>query len=148
MPPLSDLQETLFPLGKPRPCGYFMEYPTAGWVEHYTRSLAFEERLSVISQGFHRGAQTVRCYSLEEFAMALGKRVDSDPAGGIRSLDWKVFLPWLQNVIGDKELYNAVKAIRENCPSEEETVETLRVVLFVRLYQYKEVTEDQGGRTC
>lgn len=76
--------------------------------------------------------------------MALGKRVDSDPTGGIRTLDWAVFLPWLRDTIGDNELYKAVDAIVQEHP-EQEAIETMRVLFFVRMDQYEEVLAEEGG---
>ena len=131
-------------LGAPRAGGYFMEAPSVEEIRHYTRELSFEERFSVISQGFHRGVSVVHCYSLEEFAMALGKREDSDPTGVIRSLEWDSFLPWIRDVIGDREFYRTVEKILENSSSPEEIIETLRVMFFVRMGQYKEVLAESA----
>lgn len=132
-------------IGQPsQAVGYYMEYPTAEEVRHFTRELTYDERFSVISQGYHRGISIVHCYSLEEFAMALGKREDSDPTGGIRSLEWDVFLPWIRDVIGDQVFFKVVEKIIENCDTPEEIIESLRVMFFVRMRQYEEVLAEEA----
>ena len=126
----------------PRPAGYYMEYPTLDEVRRYTRELSFEERLSVLSQGFHRGVSMIRCYSIEDFVMALGKREFDNPAGGVRKLEKEEIVPWLQGVIGDAELARAANAVFDNCQSMAEAIDTLRIVVYVRMGQYNEVLED------
>lgn len=136
------MKQEAWSLGEPYVCGYYMGYPAIEEVRHYMRDLDFEERLSVISQGFHRGISIVRCYSMEEFAAAVGKREDSDPTGGVRTLDWGELLPWLRDTIGDAALADVVEAIVKNGGLEAEIIDTFRVMLFVRMNQYHEVLAD------
>lgn len=119
--------------------GYFMDYPSLEEVRRFIRELSFDERLSIISQGFHRGVSMVRCYSIEDFVMAIGKREFDNPAGGIRTLEHEKVSNWLREVIGDKVLGNVVDAIYANSMNIAEAVDTLRVMVFVRMNQYNEV---------
>ena len=96
--------------------GIFVEYPTREEVDHCIRDLPFEQRLTVLSQGFHRGAAPLHCYNLKEFVEAVSKREFNNPAGGVRSLDFDLVVPWLRDVIGDKELARAVQAIAKDAP--------------------------------
>ena len=82
--------------------GIFVEYPTREEVDHCIRDLPFEQRLTVLSQGFHRGAAPLHCYNLKEFVEAVSKREFNNPAGGVRSLDFDLVVPWLRDVIGDE----------------------------------------------
>ena len=127
---------------EPRPAGYYMEYPTLDEVRGYIRELDFDERFTVLSQGFHRGVSTIRCYSIEDFVMALGKREYDNPAGGVRKLDREETVSWLRGVIGDTELARAADAIFDDCETEAEAIDTLRIVVYVRMNQYNEVLRD------
>ncbi len=120
-----------------------MEYPTLEEVKHYIRELSFEERFSMLSQGFHRGVSMVRCYSIEDFVMALGKREFNNPAGGVRTLDSGETVAWLRDVIGDQELARAAASVFENHTDQGEAVDTLRVVVYIRMNQYNEVLEEE-----
>ena len=124
--------------------GYFMEYPAYADVQCFIRDLSWDEQFSVLSQGFHRGASEVRCYSMEEFVFALGKREFDNPAGGVRSIDYEGLVRWVGDVIGDAELAGAIEKIWRNCPEEAEAIDTLRVVVFIRMNQYNEVIKNTG----
>ena len=127
--------------------GYYMEYPTIAQVRRYTRGLPYQERIDVISQGFHFGASIVHCYSISEFVYAVGKREHNNPAGGVRELDENVVVPWLAEVVGDTVLAVAVKRIFRDCGSMAEVVDTVRTVVYVRTNQYREVLEEDGQLT-
>ena len=122
--------------------GLFMEYPTREVVDHCIRDLPFEQRLTVLSQGFHRGAAPLHCYNLKEFVEAVSKREFNNPAGGVRSLDFDLVVPWLCDVIGDKELARAVQAIAKDARNMAEAVDRTRLTVFVRVNQYNEVLKD------
>lgn len=121
-----------------------MEYPTIDQVRRYTRELSYQERIDVISQGFHFGASIAHCYSISEFVYAVGKREYNNPAGGVRELDENVVVPWLAEVVGDTVLADAVKKIFQNCGSMAEVVDTVRTVVYVRANQYREVLEEDS----
>ena len=122
--------------------GIFVEYPTREEVDHCIRDLPFEQRLTVLSQGFHRGAAPLHCYNLKEFVEAVSKREFNNPAGGVRSLDFDLVVPWLRDVIGDKELARAVQAIAKDARNMTEAVDRTRLTVFVRVNQYNEVLKD------
>lgn len=122
--------------------GIFVEYPTREEVDHCIRDLPFEQRLTVLSQGFHRGAAPLHCYNLKEFVEAVSKREFNNPAGGVRSLDFDLVVPWLRDVIGDKELAHAVQAIAKDARNMAEAVDRTRLTVFVRVNQYNEVLKD------
>ena len=122
--------------------GIFMEYPTREEVDHCIRDLPFEQRLTVLSQGFHRGAAPLHCYNLKEFVEAVSKREFNNPAGGVRSLDFDQVVPWLRDVIGDQELARAVQAIAKDARNMAEAVDRTRLTVFVRVNQYNEVLKD------
>lgn len=122
--------------------GIFVEYPTREEVDHCIRDLPFEQRLKVLSQGFHRGAAPLHCYNLKEFVEAVSKREFNNPAGGVRSLDFDLVVPWLRDVIGDKELARAVQAIAKDARNMAEAVDRTRLTVFVRVNQYNEVLKD------
>ena len=122
--------------------GIFVEYPTREEVDHCIRDLPFEQRLTVLSQGFHRGAAPLHCYNLKEFVEAVSKREFNNPAGGVRSLDFDLVVPWLRDVIGDKELARAVQAIAKDARNMAEAVDRARLTVFVRVNQYNEVLKD------
>ncbi|MBR0342801.1 MAG: hypothetical protein IJH64_11255 [Oscillospiraceae bacterium] len=121
------------------PAGYYMEYPTLEEAKYYTREMDFEDRLTVLSQGFHRGITYVRCYSLEQFVYAIGKREFNNPAGGVRTLDFDELYSWIKDKIGDEILANAVQKICRDCDDIMEAIDVLRVVVYIRMNQYKEV---------
>ena len=122
--------------------GIFVEYPTREEVDHCIRDLPFEQRLTVLSQGFHRGAAPLHCYNLKEFVEAVSKREFNNPAGGVRSLDFDLVVPWLRDVIGDKELARAVQAIAKDARNMAEAVDRTRLTVFVRVNKYNEVLKD------
>ena len=122
--------------------GIFVEYPTREEVDHCIRDLPFEQRLTVLSQGFHRGAAPLHCYNLKEFVEAVSKREFNNPAGGVRSLDFDLVVPWLRDVIGDKELARAVQAIAKDARNMAEAVDRTRLTVVVRVNQYNEVLKD------
>ena len=122
--------------------GIFVEYPTREEVDHCIRDLPFEQRLTVLSQGFHRGAAPLHCYNLKEFVESVSKREFNNPAGGVRSLDFDLVVPWLRDVIGDKELARAVQAIAKDARNMAEAVDRTRLTVFVRVNQYNEVLKD------
>ena len=122
--------------------GIFVEYPTREEVDHCIRDLPFEQRLTVLSQGFHRGAAPLHCYNLKEFVEAVSKREFNNPAGGVRSLDFDLVVPWLRDAIGDKELARAVQAIAKDARNMAEAVDRTRLTVFVRVNQYNEVLKD------
>lgn len=116
-----------------------MEYPSLEEAKYYTREMDFEDRLTVLSQGFHRGITYVRCYSLEQFVYAIGKREFNNPAGGVRTLDFDELYSWIKDKIGDEILANAVQKICRDCDDIMEAIDVLRVVVYIRMNQYKEV---------
>ena len=122
--------------------GIFMEYPTREEVDHCIRDLPFEQRLTVLSQGFHRGAAPLHCYNLKEFVEAVSKREFNNPAGGVRSRDFDLVVPRLRDVIGDQELARAVQAIAKDARNMAEAVDRTRLTVFVRVNQYNEVLKD------
>ena len=95
-----------------------------------------------LSQGFHRGAAPLHCYNLKEFVEAVSKREFNNPAGGVRSLDFDLVVPWLRDVIGDQELARAVQAIAKDARNMAEAVDRTRLTAFVRVNQYNEVLKD------
>ena len=125
-----------------------MEYPSFEEANHYSRSLSFDERFTVQSQGFHRGSSQVLCYSLEEFVFAIGKREFDNPTGGVRSLDFDSLYLWINDTIGDTELGRVIREIRTNCQTDAEAVDTLRVEVYIRMNQYQEVLEDHRRALC
>ncbi|WP_139651474.1 hypothetical protein [Raoultibacter phocaeensis] len=121
--------------------GLFMEYPTVEEVARYVRDLPFEQRLTILSQGFHRGPAEVHCYNLKEFVMALAKREFDNPAGGVRVLDFDKVVLWLNDTIGDTALADAVRSIADDAPNMAEATDRTRLTVFVRVEQYNEVLE-------
>ena len=121
--------------------GIFMEYPTIEEVKGYVRDLSFEQRLTILSQGFHRGAAEVHCYNLREFVMALSKREFDNPAGGVRVLDFDAVVPWLRDTIGDKALSEAIQEAVEDARTMADATDRTRLVVFIRVEQYNEVLE-------
>lgn len=119
--------------------GYYMEYPTLEQAEHYSRELCYDERITVLSQGFHFGASIIRCYSFREFVEAVGKREYKNPAGGVRALKEEEIVPWLERVIGDEELACAVSHIYRDNGEMQVIMDRLSTVLYVRERQYDEV---------
>lgn len=119
--------------------GYYMEYPTPQEAAHYSRELDYDERISLLTQGFHFGSSCVHCYSFREFVAAVGKREFNNPAGGVRSLEKEKILPWLLKVIGDRELANAISKIYQSTDRMQEIMDTLSTVVYVRKAQYDEV---------
>lgn len=119
--------------------GYYMEYPTYEDVLHYIRDLSFEDRISLMNQGYHRGVDMVHCYNMEEFVMAIGKREFDNPAGGVRELDREKLIPWLRDVIGDAALADKAEMAFETGRSMSETVDTIRTIVYVRMNQYNEI---------
>ena len=122
--------------------GIFMEPPTVEQVKGYVRDLPFEQRLTLLSQGFHRGAAQVHCYNFREFVDALAKREYDNPAGGVRVLDFEVVVPWLRDVVGDATLADAVQKVAEVAATPAEAVERTRLTVFVRVKQYNEALEE------
>lgn len=121
--------------------GFFMEYPTFEEVMYFSRSLKFEERLSILSQGYHRGMAYVHCYSLDEFKWALGKREFDNPAGGVRDLNREEVVSWIRDVIGDEILAQKINMAFENSVSMAETTDRIRVLVYNRVSQYIELLE-------
>lgn len=123
--------------------GFFMEYPTYEEVIHFSRSLKFEERLSILSQGYHRGMAYVHCYSLDEFKWALGKREFDNPAGGVRDLNREEVVPWIRDVIGDEILAQKIDMAFAKSVSMAETTDRIRVLVYNRVSQYIELLDSQ-----
>jgi hypothetical protein len=126
---------------KPEMGGIFMEYPLVEEVKEYVRDLPYEQRLTILSQGFHRGPAEVHCYNLREFVMTLSKREFDNPAGGVRMLEFDKVIPWLRDTIGDTILADAIQTIVEVSSSMIEATERTRLTIFVRVEQYNEVLE-------
>lgn len=119
--------------------GIFMEYPAVEQVKGFVRDLPFEQRITLMSQGFHRGAAQVHCYNFREFVEALAKREFDNPAGGVRTLDFDQVVPWLRLTIGDGVLADAVQRAADDAATPAEAVERTRLTVFVRVQQYNEV---------
>lgn len=126
--------------------GLFMEYPTVEEVVGYVRDLPFEQRLTILSQGFHRGAAEIHCYSLKEFVMALAKREFDNPAGGVRVLEFDKVVLWLSDTIGDTVLADAVRMIADDASNMAEATDRTRLAVFVRVEQYNEVLESLSDK--
>lgn len=122
--------------------GYYLEPPSPAEVEHFMRSLAYDERLTLIAGGFHRGPSIEHCYRYKEFVEIVAKREYNNPAGGVRKLDREELVAWLRDTVGDRELAFAVDLAFERTDSMAEAVDIVRIVSFVRLAQYYEVVED------
>lgn len=119
--------------------GYYMEYPTLNEAKKFSRELEYDERICVQMQGFHFGTSQVNCYSFGEFVAAVGKREFKNPAGGVRSLEKSEIVPWIANVIGDKELANAILCIFHDSEGMQEITDKIGTVIYVRKAQYDEV---------
>lgn len=124
------------------PAGLFMEPPQLEEVCTYVRDLPYEQRILVMSQGFHRGAAQVACYNIKEFVQALSKREFDNPAGGVRTLDFDDVVGWLRNTIGDEVLAQAIEDIAGEGGSMAQAVEKARLTLFVRMGQYNEALSE------
>lgn len=119
--------------------GIFMEYPTVEEVRGYVRDLPFEQRLTILSQGFHRGPAAIHCYNLKEFVTALSKREFDNPAGGVRILEFDEVIPWLRDTIGDKTLSGAIQETVQDASTMAEATDRTRLIVFIRVEQYNEV---------
>lgn len=123
--------------------GYRMEYPTADEVRRYQREVSWDERFEVLSQGFHRGCYVDYCYDLQTLTDFTAKRNPRNPTGGVRSLDAETLIPWVRDVIGDKELAAALRRVFETGDKMQQIVDTIRVILSARMNQYAEVLEEE-----
>lgn len=121
--------------------GIFMEPPTIEEIKTYVRDLPFDQRLTILSQGFHRGAAEIHCYNLKEFVMALSKREFDNPAGGVRILEFESVIPWLRDTIGDKTLSDAIQEISQSALTMAEATDRTRLIVFIRVEQYNEVLD-------
>ena len=126
-----------FPEGMPG--GTYLEYPTRQQVEHYTREVNYDERLSLLSQGFRAGASYEHFYKIEKLAKSLLRRKANAPALGIRELEPDVMVPWIRDVIGDVDLANAIGAVFADEDYMATIVDRVRIIMVLRMEQYDEV---------
>ena len=122
-----------------KPGGVYLEYPTREQVDHFRREVSFDERLSVLSQGFRAGASYEYFYKIEKFAKSLLRRKMNAPALGIRELIPDEVVPWIRDVIGDAELAQAIEDVFKAEGNMATVVDRVRIIMVLRMEQYDEV---------
>lgn len=126
--------------------GTYLEYPTREQVGRFMREVPYDQRLSVLSQGFRVGASYEHFYTIEKFAKSLLRRKANAPALGIRELDCGEVVPWIRDVIGDRDLANAVDGVFDRAGDMPTVVDEVRIIVVLRIDQYHEVLNDFADR--
>ena len=119
--------------------GTYLEYPSVEQVEHFMREVGYDERLAILSQGFRAGATYEYFYKIEKFAKSLLRRKANAPALGIRELKREEVVPWIQDVIGDRDLAQAIDDVFEREERMSTIVDEIRIITVLRMEQYDEV---------
>lgn len=119
--------------------GTYLEYPSKEEVEHYMREVDYADRLAILSQGFRAGASYEYFYKIEKFARSLLRRKFNAPALGIRELKRDQVVPWIRDVIGDRDLAQAIDDVFEREDHMSTIVDEIRIITVLRMEQYDEV---------
>lgn len=121
-------------------------YPSRDFVEHATRELGWEERLTVYKMAASLGTSTSQVYNFRTLVNQLfGTRWDRllDDSGkeALVWVDSAELVTWLRDVIGDAELASAVEAEFQSEDGYKFQIDALLPLFKERVAQYMEVLD-------
>jgi len=120
--------------------------PTLELVNHISRELPYEDRLTAYHTNAATGSQTLICYTMADMVKGLFKTrwnglLQSGSKASLTWVDMDKLVAWVRDKIGDVELADAMEQAIDKDACYKDQVDALVPVLEERVEQYRQVWE-------
>lgn len=121
--------------------------PTREFVQHATRELGWEERLTVYQMGASTGTTGVDVYNFPRlvgvlFGTQWSRLLTEEVKPTLTWVDFKELVSWLRNVIGDAEFADAVEAAVAKEDGFKDQIDAILPLFRERVAQYHAVLDE------
>lgn len=125
--------------------------PTPELVEHVSRELPYEDRLTAYLTNAATGSQAVICYTMSDMVRVLFKTrwnglLNSGSKASLTWIDLGKLTAWVREKIGDTELADAMEQAIDPDACYKDQVDALAPIIEERAEQYREVWEANAPR--